>query len=143
MSFLRRRSRVGKFRFGLQALLDERVREEQRAHALFLLAESEHERVRREAREIDEALLACDPSAFVVTDVLEQTSFVRRRDVEEKYRARERARIVFERERLARMQLTIVRERAYGAFLEEEERDEARELDEANGVLYLIRDRCS
>jgi hypothetical protein len=134
---------VGKFRFGLQALLDERVREEQRAHALFLLAESEHERVRREAREIDEALLACDPSAFVVTDVLEQTSFVRRRDVEEKYRARERARIVFERERLARMQLTIVRERAYGAFLEEEERDEARELDEANGVLYLIRDRCS
>ncbi len=123
---------MGRFRFGLQPLLEERVREEQGAYALFARAQAEYERACRALREADAVWAACDRSAFVLLDGLEAGRNVRRRDVAQKRSAQERASVAFERARSIRMQLTIVRERAYGMFLEEEERAEMRELDEAN-----------
>ena len=123
---------MGRFRFGLQLLLDERMREEGEAHALFAHAQSEYQQAYRVLRETDAAWAACDRSAFVVLDGLEAGRVARQRDVESKRSAQERASLAFERARSMRMRLTILRERAYGKFLEEEEREEMRELDEAN-----------
>ena len=128
---------MGRFRFGLQLLLDERMREEEEAHALFARAQSEYRQTCRALHEADAAWAACDRSAFIVLDGLEAGRVARRRDVEGKQSAQERARLAFERAHSMRMPLTILRERAYGKFLEEEEREEMRELDEANMALVL------
>jgi flagellar biosynthesis chaperone FliJ len=130
---------MGKFRFGLQALLDEHLREEERARALFARAERAYERARDLLREIETAAGACDRSAFVVLDDLERARIPRRRGAEEARAARERARIAFEQARTARMRITILRERAYGTFLEEEERKAERETDEANAASSRLR----
>lgn len=128
---------MGKFRFGLQPLLDERVREEEEAYALFARAQSEYRQACGALREADAAWTASDRCAFVVLDGLEAVRIARRRDVEATCSAQERASFAFERARSMRMRLTILRERAFGAFLEEEEREEIRELDEANMTLVL------
>jgi flagellar biosynthesis chaperone FliJ len=123
---------LSKFRFGLQSILDERVREEEEAHVLFAHAQAEYRQACSALRETDAAWAACDRSAFVVLDGLEACRVARRRDVEAKRSAQDAASLAFEQARSMRMRLTILRERAYGMYLNEEEREEMRELDEAN-----------
>jgi flagellar biosynthesis chaperone FliJ len=127
---------VGRFRFRLESLLDQRAREEERARTDFVRAGNEHRRMHREQNTIDAASAMCDRSAFTALDIYERGSAARRRAVRLAREAEERTRIIFEQAHLVRMQLTILRKRAYEAFLEEEERAAAMELDEVNRSLH-------
>ena len=118
------------FAFGLQAVLDERVRAEDRARAAFSYARQEEFRAQRALA--DAASHVHDPSAVVLLELRERAGIARRRSVENKCAAARSARDAFERARYARLQLTTLRERAYRRFSQEKTLRESRELDEAN-----------